>query len=234
MALGVAALCGCGAEERSYVPNASDVNVVPTMATRDVQTFISDSGYTRYHISAPLWQMFEEADDPYWFFPEGLELEQYDLNMRPESNVVCDTARYYSQRRLWQLDGNVVMVSTQRDTFLTQQLFWDQNAREVRSDSFIHIVREDRIIEGYGFVSNQNMTSYTVNRPTAILPGVRPGSQNTARRDTTETPEPVASAPAPAPKAASSAELMAMPDAPARDEKRQTQKATIQKITPVN
>lgn len=171
------------------------------MATTDVSTLISDSGYTRYHLVAPIWQMFEDAEEPFWRFPEGLELEQYDEQMNPAANVVADSAIYYSRKKLWQLDGNVVMVNTQADTFLTQQVFWDQGERKIYTDSFIHIVRTDRTIEGYGMVSDQNMLYYTVNRPTAILPGdMRPG-----RKDSTKTvasPDTVAK---PAPPKASSA-----------------------------
>ena len=131
--------------------------------------------------------MFEDAEEPFWRFPEGLELQQYDLEMQPSANVVCDSAIYFSRKRLWQLDGNVVMVNTEADSFLTQQLFWDQNARKIYSDSFIHIVRTDRIIEGYGFESDQSMLYYTVNRPTAILPVERPEKESSAAADTAAT-----------------------------------------------
>lgn len=156
-------------EVKRFVPNVNPAET-PTMSTTDVSTLISDSGYTRYHIETPLWQMFEDAEEPYWSFPGGLELEQYDADMKPESTVVCDSAIYMSRRRLWRLDGNVVMVNTDADSFLTQQLFWDQIHRKIYSDSFIHIVRTDRTIEGYGFESDQSMKYYTVHRPTAILP----------------------------------------------------------------
>lgn len=170
----LALVASCSESRHSYVPDASDPERVPTMATTDVETFISDSGYTRYHISTPLWQMFDEAEEPFWRFPEGMELQQYDEHLRPAANIICDSARYLSRRRLWQLDGHVVMVNTLRDSFLTQQLFWDQTRAKVYSDSFIHIVRSDRIIEGYGFESNQEMTAYTVHRPTGIIPVERP------------------------------------------------------------
>lgn len=171
----------CGEERKSYVANASDVERVPTMTTTDVETFISDSGYTRYHISAPVWEIYDEAREPHWRFPSGMHMQQYDERLQPDANITCDSAIYLSNRRLWQLDGHVKMVNTARDSFLTQQLFWDQARSRVYSDSFIHIVRADRIIEGYGFESNQNMTAYTVNNPTAILPVER------ARQDATTT-----------------------------------------------
>lgn len=165
-----AVFVSCSPEQKRYVPNVGDGYATPTMTTSDVSTLISDSGYTRYHLKAPVWQMFEDAEEPFWKFPGGLDLEQYDLEMNPVANVVCDSAIYYSRKKLWQLDGNVVMVNTDADSFLTQQLFWDQTAKEIRSDSFIHIVRTDRIIEGYGFESDQSMRYYSVNRPTAIIP----------------------------------------------------------------
>lgn len=161
---------GCGETRHSYVANASDGETTPTMTTVNVETYISDSGYTRYHLSTPLWQMFEDASEPFWRFPDGLDLEQYDLTMKPQATMVSDSATYFSRKRLWRLDGNVVMVNTMRDSFLTHQLFWDQTRRRVYSDSFIHIVRSDRIIEGYGFESNESMTSYTIKNPTGIIP----------------------------------------------------------------
>lgn len=147
-----------------------DKDTVPTMVTDSVNSFISDSGITRYHLVAPTWLMFDEAKEPYWLFPEGLNLEQFDDNMSPTSTLVSDTARYFSRLKLWKLDGNVRMRNIDGDKFLTQQMFWDQKSRKVYSDSFVHIERADRIIEGYGFISNEEITAYTIRRPTGIFP----------------------------------------------------------------
>lgn len=170
VAVAAAVASSCSRERESFVASIDDPERVPTMTTRDVETFISDSGYTRYHISTPLWQMFDDAEEPHWKFPGGLELQQYDERLQPDARVVCDSATYFSRKRLWRLDGHVVMVNTLRDSFITTQLFWDQYSQKVYCDSFIHIVRSERIIEGYGFESNQSMTAYTVNNPTGIIP----------------------------------------------------------------
>lgn len=181
--MAMAASVGCQPERKSFVPNAG--GDVPTMTTDSVCTFISDSGYTRYRITTLLWQMFDDCDEPYWRFPFGLELVQYDRQMRPNANVICDSAVYFSRLRLWRLDGHVVMVNTLRDSFLTEQVYWDQTRTKVYSDSFIHIVRSDRIIEGYGFEANQTMTAFNVNRPTGIIPVERrkPGADTVALDD---------------------------------------------------
>lgn len=184
----VVASCADDAE-RTYIPNVTDPSKTPTMSTTKVSTFISDSGYTKYHITTDVWNIYDELPDPLWIFPTGVDLVNFDQNMRPAATLRCDSATYYSNRRLWRLDGHVVMVNALRDTFLTQQLFWDQNKAQVYSDSFIHITKSKHIIEGYGFTSNQTMTAYDVNRPTAIIP-VERGNSASGAGPLTPTPMP--------------------------------------------
>lgn len=167
LTLGAVASCN---DDEGPRPDAPDGNVTPTMITDSVNSFVSDSGITRYHIEAPLWLMYNEADDPYWLFPDGLKLKRFDDNMTPDAAIQADTARYFSERKLWKLDGNVRMRNLQGDKFLTEQMFWDQNAHTVYSDSFIHIERSGSILEGFGFNSNEQITAYTIRRPTGIIP----------------------------------------------------------------
>lgn len=147
-----------------------DGNTNPTMVTKDVNSFVSDSGVTRYHMTAPVWYMYDEADDPFWHFPEGLTVERYNDEMEVESIVTADTARYMSRKKLWKMTGDVRMRNTDGDKFLTRELYWDQNSHKVFSDSFIHIERGQRILEGYGFISDEQITSYTIRRPSGIIP----------------------------------------------------------------
>lgn len=165
-----AILSSCGEEKRETIAISADPETFPTMKTLDVSTTISDSGYTRYHITSPLWLMFEEAKEPHWNFPQGLYVVKFDNDMKENGTFTADTATYWSVKKLWRFDRNVRMKNVDGDRFLTQQLYWDQNQRKLYSDSFIHIERSDRIIEGYGFESNESMTEYTIRRPSGIFP----------------------------------------------------------------
>lgn len=177
-------IMACTEEKHEYVANAS--GLTPTMRTADVSTFVSDSGYTRYKITTPLWLMFEDADEPFWSFPDGLHLQQFDKNMRPEATMDCDSAKFFSAKGLWELDGHVVAVNTLRDSFLTNQLFWNRNTRRVYSDSFVHIVRADHILEGYGFESDEQMSAYSLKNPTGIIPVKRNGFGQAAAENDSE------------------------------------------------
>lgn len=147
-----------------------DPKTMPTMKTENINTLISDSGITQYRIKSPIWYVYDEIDTPVWLFPEGLYLEKFDKNFKVISSVACDSAKYFKREQLWQLDGHVEMHNDKKDIFLTQQLFWNQRQRKVYSDSFIHIERSDRIIEGIGFTSNDKLTIYNIHRPTGIFP----------------------------------------------------------------
>lgn len=160
----------CGDSKKEFVNITIDHETTPTMKTFDVETMISDSGIIRYKITAPTWLVFDEAQDPRWNFSNGLHLEKYDNDLNIDATFDCDSAKYLSQRKLWQFTGSVHALNVAKDRFDTELLFWDQQDKKVYTDSFIHIEKSDRIIEGYGFVSNETMTDYYINRVSGIFP----------------------------------------------------------------
>lgn len=185
--LGLLILAGACADKNKMdvAHRDTDRNTVPTMMTRDVTTMISDSGITRYRITTPLWLVYDEADTPKWRFPEGLFLERFTPQFTLDATVRCDSAVYFSKDGLWRLDGNVNILNSLDEKFLTQQLFWHQRHNRIYSDSFIHIERGGRIIEGYGFESNDRMTRYSVTRPSGIFPAsdFTPGARDATPSD---------------------------------------------------
>ena len=168
----MAAAVGVTGCKESNPVGMGDVNPeqTPTMLTRDVETLISDSGVIRFRIVTPIWYVYDEVDEPYWRFPEGLNLERFDNFFRQEATVVADSAVYLKNKQIWRLDGNVNITNVMNEKFLTNQLFWDQRLHKIYSDSFIHIERQDRVLEGYGFDSDEKMTRYNVRKVSGIFP----------------------------------------------------------------
>ncbi len=164
------ALAGCKDKATSVVSHPTNPDVVPTMTTTDVNTVISDSGHTRYRIVAPLWNMFEEAKKPHWTFPKGVTCEELDNNYNNATTLKCDSAYFDKEQSLWTLTGNVRITNVKGDVILTDQLMWDQHAHKMYSDAFIHIEKQGRIIEGYGYESNERLTTYTLRQVEAIFP----------------------------------------------------------------
>lgn len=160
----------CDDDKKEIISGNTNPETTPTMTTRDVITLVSDSGITRYKITTPLWLMFEEASEPTWRFPEGVHLEKFNARLKPEATIDCDSATYFKNQQLWRLDGYVNIHNTLGEKFLTNQLYWNQRQQKIYSDSFIHIERQGKVIEGYGFESNERMTRYNVLRVSGIFP----------------------------------------------------------------
>ena len=169
LAASAIAVAGCNSSDPVATGEDAGSNP-PTMVTRDVETLISDSGVVRYRIITPVWYVYDEIPEPVWRFPEGLELEKFNDIFQKDAEVRADSATYFKNRQLWRLDGGVSISNTAGEKFLTEQLYWDQSRHKLYSDSFIHIERADKVLEGYGFDSNEQLTAYTIRRVSGIFP----------------------------------------------------------------
>ena len=163
------ALSSCSGQDKKFAAAITERDSLPVLETRGVNTLISDSGVVRYRITAPLWQVFDRKTPSRWAFEEGVYLETFDENLVTQASIQADTAYYYDEQRLWELDGNVQIKNLKGEEFSTQQMFWNQGTQRVYSDKFIRIRQTDRIITGHGFESNQQMTIYRIFRPEGIF-----------------------------------------------------------------
>jgi LPS export ABC transporter protein LptC len=140
------------------------------LVTDSVSTLISDSGVTRYRIEAPQWLVFDRTEPPYQEFPQGIYLEQFDVDLSVQASLKADYAYYDEQAQQWTLRGNVHALNREGEQFDTPLLMWNQQTHRVFSDTTIHITREKSIIEGVGFESNEEMSKYTILNPTGVFP----------------------------------------------------------------
>ncbi len=88
----------CRKEPKEIVEVRFNPDSTYTMKTLNMTTFISDSGITKYKMVTPECLMFEEAREPYWFFPKGVYAEQFDTLLQVEASVKADTAFYYVKK----------------------------------------------------------------------------------------------------------------------------------------
>ena len=143
---------------------------VPVMTTRDVSSYVSDSGVVRYKIITEEWKVFDRLDPSRWSFEQGIYLERFDDSLNIEAIIQADTAYYYDKEELWELRGDVHIENIQDEQFDTQLLFWNQKKKRVYSDQYIRIRQQKRIITGVGFTSNQEFTDYIIKQTQGIFP----------------------------------------------------------------
>jgi LPS export ABC transporter protein LptC len=160
---------GCSGKDKKLTEAISENDTLPSMKSLGVTTLISDSGITRYKIVAEEWLIYDKKNPPYWAFEKGVYLEKFDTLFRIDASIKADTAYYHEKKKLWELKGHVQILSQRGDKFQTDLLFWDEKKEKVYSDKFIQIEQEDKVIKGYGFESNQDLTEYEIKNTTGIF-----------------------------------------------------------------
>lgn len=163
-------IVACSNDKIDKIDAVVDRSAMPRLRATEITTVVSDSGITRYRISAPRWDVYDKVSQPYWEFPEGIHCEKFDLNLHVDANIHSRYARFNENEQLWELRGQVRATNLQGELFETEQLFWNQREERFYSDSLIKITQETRIITGIGFESNQSMTRYVIRNPQGIFP----------------------------------------------------------------
>ena len=159
----------CSGKGKELADAISENDTLPTMSSLGVTTLISDSGITRYKIVTEEWIILDKKNPPYWAFEKGVYLEKFDTLFHIDASIKADTAYYYEKKKLWELRSNVQIQSQRGDKFETDLLFWNEKEEKVYSDKFIRISQEDKVITGYGFESDQNLTEYQIKNTTGVF-----------------------------------------------------------------
>lgn len=154
----------CGGKQKAVGDAITERDSLPVMKTLGVTTFISDSGVTRYRVNTEEWAVFDRKVPSFWAFEKGIYLEQFDSLLNVDASIKADTAYFFDKEKLWKLIGNVDVRNLKGERFNTELLYWNQATQKVYSDKFIRIEQKepDRIIIGYGFDSNQQLTKYRI------------------------------------------------------------------------
>lgn len=159
----------CSNRNKNLVETETPPDSLPTLRTVGVNSLISDSGVVRYRIIADEWCIYERNRYAKWTFEQGIYMEKFDSLQHIDASIKADNAYYLEREHLWELRNNVHIETQLGDKFDTQQLFWNERTQKVYSEKFIRIEQTDKIITGYGFESNQQMTDYQIKNSAGIF-----------------------------------------------------------------
>jgi hypothetical protein len=144
-----------------------DAGVLPLTHGEDVSSLISDSGITRYRLLAKVWDVYSNDTNPYWHFPEGVYVEQFDSVFNISGHIKADTAYFFNKIELWRLIGHVHVQNLEGWEFDTSELFWNQKEpaysfNSIYTDSLVRINKNngEKIVFSQGIKSNKAMTHY--------------------------------------------------------------------------
>ncbi|MEY3386391.1 MAG: hypothetical protein RIR53_1202 [Bacteroidota bacterium] len=162
--IGALVLSACG--ERPAVTKVSDdpfISAPSQMATNIVVTF-SDSSFVKARLYASVGRILEQQQQTTMSGPVTVDFfDRY--NRDPVARLTSDSCLVDDRTRNMTAMGNVVVTSLRRDLVLrTTKLSWMQSTQRIRSDESVTIETAHERIDGVGFESNQDLTSYRLAR----------------------------------------------------------------------
>lgn len=138
---------------------------LPLVEASNFETLYTDSGEVRFFLKAPKLLKFESEGKAYFEFPEGIELVKYDENQNIISSITADYAKNFEKEEKWEAKNNVVATNAQGDTLKTEHLIWEEKTEQIYTEEFVRIIRDDQIITGIGFQSDQSLQNWRIKNP---------------------------------------------------------------------
>ena len=139
----------------------------PIMETANVHTLYSDSARVKIKLNSPLQQQFENGDGIY---PKGLDLTFLDDQGRVTTTLRANYGKYDKGTDSYRVRGNVVVRNLEKNqTLNTEELRWDKQKQQIKTDKFVKIRTADEILTGTGLEANQDFSRYKILKPSGVF-----------------------------------------------------------------
>lgn len=161
--LAITVLFSCS-NDMETVASLSQEENMPVDIAKEVKIHYSDSGKVKMALESSLMETYE-GENPYVEMPDGIFVRFYDQQQEVKSTLRANYAISYEKTRIMEARHNVVVVNAKGETLNTEHLIWDQKEQEIRSDEFVKITTDDKILSGEGLVADEQMDNYTILKP---------------------------------------------------------------------
>lgn len=134
-----------------------------------IESYMSQAGQVKAKLTAP-YMMIVQGDSPYVEFPRTLHVDFYSDSTTIESVMDAHYAKYYQYNGKVLLRDSVVVINkNNRDTLRTNELWWDRDKREFRTDKPVQIYQKDKTIFGKGLWGLQDFSTYKIDTITGYV-----------------------------------------------------------------
>jgi len=135
---------------------------VAVETAKGIEMLYSDSAVLKVRIKSPTLLRYLDKREPRQEFPDGLMVEFFGSFNRVSSRMTAKHATRYDNENKIVVRDSVVWESNKNERLETEELIWEEAEDKVYSNRLVTIRRQDEIIYGYGFESNQDFTRWTI------------------------------------------------------------------------
>ncbi len=167
----IAALLGCAIffalisceEDLAEINKNKNVNF-PSQVIYNSEILQRDSGMIKLRATAPLIEKYELIDSPYIVARKGINILFYDKK-KPDSpgSIKADFAKFNERKKFYEARGNIRIVSSDKQMFAMQSVFWDQNKKLIYTTDTVYVTDKDgsTLVGANGMRAKDDFSEYT-------------------------------------------------------------------------
>jgi len=135
-----------------------------------VDIIYSDSAKVRFRVLAPLLLQYQ-GKKPYNLMPKTVDVVIFNKeDLSQMGTLTADTGIQSGDGNKLEFHKNVVAKNAKGETFKSDELIWDKNAKTMYSNKVVQIrMANGDIMNGTGFKSDQTMAHWTMTQSTGIF-----------------------------------------------------------------
>jgi LPS export ABC transporter protein LptC len=138
----------------------------PSEIVNDMHTLYLDSGVVVYEIIATRMEKFNVPEDK-TIFKNGIQVNFFKEKDSIVSTLTADYAEIREIENLIVARNNVIFTNfDKKQTLKTEELFWDQKAKRVKTDKSFYIKGENMETWGYGVDTDETFSDYRAHKVT--------------------------------------------------------------------
>ena len=132
----------------------------PDQITNGLHSFYSDSGIVVYELIAKRMELFEKPESK-TLFKNGLEVNYFSKKGEVISTITCDYAEIIQAKNLVVCRNNVTFTNHEKEqTLKTEELFWDQNLKKVRTTKNFYLESPTMSAKGVGLNTDETFNEF--------------------------------------------------------------------------
>ncbi len=168
----VAFLVSCQSEYSSdeLVDFAVIADSLSVETARDVKIVYTDSAVLRAKIFAATMKRFPQAEQAKTEMPDGVKAQFYGPSGQIQSTLTANYAISYDDEERIVMRDSVRVLNSSDEEIKTDEMIWDKEERRIYSDKGVRVrIRDEKILIGEGFDSNESFTKYRIKRLTGTI-----------------------------------------------------------------
>lgn len=149
---------------------------MPIETGDSIQYTYSDSSKKRFYLTASQVLAFEKVnketkfiESKYRIFPKGVDIITYYWNGKEDTHLHANFGHWYESKQKIIGRNGVLITNSEGGKLETDSLIYDQRLKKIYSDAPVKITTPTEIIQGVGFVANENFTQYQIKNITGTI-----------------------------------------------------------------